>query len=121
MATTTKTRVTVESSVSVSAGGSETSASQDISTGFGSIVSMQVTNGATGPTIGCTAEIQVQHTSAGTWYTWRKFIASNGDSDVSQFTARVPPEVYAYRTHFEGHTGQAVTVEADAVDLDSIS
>lgn len=121
MAAPTKTGLVVQASTSVAAGGTQDSAARSVSGKFGALVSMKVTNGATGPTVGCNAIIQVRHSATGDWYIFRSFRAKNADNAVSEFTRRVPPETYEYRTRFTEHTGQAVTVVAEATELDSIS
>lgn len=70
-----------------------------------------VTNGATGPTIGCSATLQISQDGTN-WIDVEKKTAGTGNDEVSLLRFSVPPCLKA-RVNFAGNTGQDVTVEAN--------
>lgn len=119
---TTKTAATVVASVSNAAAGT-TRGTVDLRTGadYGGLLTVKITNGATGPTVGCTANVLVAHNdgvtpaaaSAGSdWKTAYSFNGGIAVNAVTEQSYRVDPAVQHLEVEFTGNTGQAVTVEA---------
>lgn len=120
--TLVKTLNTLKDNVSVSAG-SSTSATVDLRTAHGGLLSVQIKNGATGPTLPCTAYIGISHdtgttpsasTTWGTdWFPLATLYGTVTNNDVRSFP---PVEIPAGAQHlevvFSGHTGQAITATA---------
>jgi hypothetical protein len=116
----TKTARTIQASTSVSAGATQNGAEIDLATALGMAITARVTNGGTGPTIGCTAIVEVRESGSGSWRTWAQATAPVTASAVTDFAWEVPPAVIRARVTFTGHTGQAVTVEAIGHELTSL-
>lgn len=117
--TATKTARTLQSSVSNAAGGTKTGGTVDLSTAFGMLVTGRVTNGATGPTVGCDFVLEVSHDGTD-WFEFSRLVSDPGNSAVSEFAVELPASVIKARSLFEGNTGQAVTVESYGHELTSI-
>lgn len=105
---------TIQASTSVAAGATQTSSAFNMTTFQGpSVVTMRITNGATGPTVKCTASLE---TSGDGSTNWRPFFSFAGDTVNSSVTdsglIEISPAVMYVRSVFTGHTAQAVTVEA---------
>lgn len=118
--TYTKVVSNIVSSTSVAAAGTER-ATYDLRTAHGALITAKVTNGGTAPTTSCNCNIYVAHTtgttpSAGEEGSDWKFYASQSadrvNSGVSRFVYLIPKEALHIQIEFTGHTGQAVTVEA---------
>jgi hypothetical protein len=114
----TKTAQAVQASTSNSAGGTTTSAAFAINYGVSGVA--VVTNGGTGPNNGCDFVIEVSNDGGTTWFEWDRRTAPKDDSAVT----RIPfglgvggsgGDMDKYRVKFTGNTGQAVTVQADAM------
>lgn len=116
----TKTARTIQSSTSVSAGATQNGTEIDLATALGMAITARVTNGATGPTIGCTAIVEVRESGSGNWRTWAQATAPVTANAVTDFAWDVPATVIRVRVTFTGHTGQAVTVEAIGHELTTI-
>jgi hypothetical protein len=99
--------------------GSTTSGTQALSTALGILINAQVTNGGTGPTIGCTVNV---YTSAdgSTWRLFSSVAAGTTNSAVYNFPFLIPAEAMNVKVEFTGNTGQAVTVEAIGQELTSL-
>ena len=119
MAVPTKAGTTVQSSVSNSAGGTTTSTARDRTAKFGALVTGIVTNGATGPTVPCDFVVQISIDGTN-WEEFNRQSTSAANNAVSVRHCIVPDYVRYYRTVFTGNTGQAVTVEAKAHEIESI-
>lgn len=115
----TKTARTVQTSTSVAAGGNQTSGAFDLTTKYGGVLHLKVTNGATGPTVGCTAKVEISNDNSA-WKTYRRFKAGVANSGVYEWALDIPPGVMYLRTDFRDHTGQAVTVEATFHEVTSL-
>jgi hypothetical protein len=111
----TKTAQAVQASATNAAGGTTTSAA--FATGYGVSGVGKVTNGGTGPTVGCDFVIEASNDGS-TWFEWSRQTAG-----VTASTAYLFPfalgigsgaDFQSYRTKFTGNTAQAVTVQADA-------
>jgi hypothetical protein len=118
--TLTKTARTIVSAQSVAAAATVRGAI-DLRTAMGGLLTMKVTNGATGPTIACSATVSVAHDNGATpatgaeGATWKRLFAFAGttvNNDATQWSLDVPPGVMHLQVEFSGHTAQAVTVEA---------
>lgn len=119
MATVTKNARTIQASASNTAGGSTTGTAVDLTTAFGAAVTGKVTNGATGPTVGCDFVIEVSHDNA-TWYESYRVTAGVANSGSYSWTSELGMGVMYARARFTGNTGQAVTVEAYLQEATSI-
>ena len=91
----------------------------------GGFLTLKMTNGGTGPTIQCTANILVAHNAslpaAGSAGSDWKTIASYGGGTAASFVTEVgmpiDPSVMCLEVEFTGNTGQTVTVEAFLSEL----
>ncbi len=113
----TKSGQAVQASASNGAGSTTTGSS--FAVGYGVSGVAMITNGGTGPTIGCDFVIQVSNDGGSTWFEWSRQTASVTNSAVSLFpfslgVAGNGGDWDHYRSVFTGNTGQAVTVQCDA-------
>jgi len=120
VATATKTARTLQSSTSNAAGATTTGSAVDLTTALGLHVTAKVTNGATGPTVGCTFRIEISNNNS-TWRPHFEAVAQTGNSVVTDWSVALGPEIMYARSVFTGNTGQSVTVEAFGHEFTSIS
>lgn len=115
----TKNDTTIIASAS-NAAGATTRGTIDLSSAYGGIVTMKITNGATGPTVQAEGRVLVSHAdtlptaaSAGAdWKTIWRFGGGVTGSAVTEQSFQFGPEVRHLQVEFTGNVGQAVTVEA---------
>ncbi len=110
-ATSTKTARTLQASTSVSAGGSQTSSTWDGRTCRGGTITARVTNGGTGPTVGCTVSVNIS-TDGTTWRQMQAVVAGVAASTPYDFIFILSKDVMYAQVTFSGHTGQAITAES---------
>ena len=112
----TKTQQSVQASVSNAALATTTSSSFDTNYGVSGVA--KITNGGTGPTIGCDFVIEVSNDGGTTWFEWKRQTAPTINSAVTLFPFGLGigngADFGKYRTKFTGNTAQAVTVQCDA-------
>lgn len=104
------------------AAGATTRGTLDVSSKYGGIITMKITNGATGPTVQCEGRVLISHEdtlpaagSAGAdWKTVWRFGGGITANAVTEQSFQFGPEIRHLEVEFTGNTGQAVTVEADA-------
>lgn len=119
MTAPTKSRTSIWSAQTLTAGAGNTSSSWiDVSAAFESQVDIQLTNGATGPTIAAQVQVQVANDyNAGSPTLPVSYggalVGSVTNSAVSQFSVAIPIGVAAIRLVAGSNTGQNVTVDAD--------
>lgn len=115
----TKTSGALQASASNTAGSTTTSSTLDLTTAYGAVITAKVTNGGTGPTIACTATLNISPDGS-TWYFWAAQTAGVTNSGVYPMTFVVPPEAIKAQIVFNGNTAQTVTVEAQYQALTAI-
>lgn len=120
MATATKTARTLQASASNSAGGTTTGTAVDLTTALGLAGTAKVTNGGTGPTVGCDFVIEVSNDNSD-WHEWTRQTAGTTASTTYYFPFDLPAPIRYARSKFTGNTGQAVTVECDGHEFTSIA
>lgn len=117
--TLTKTARTVVASAS-NAAGATTRGTLSLVKAQGGILTMKITNGATGPTIACTGNVLIAHNattptaaSAGAdWKTLWSFTGLTTNNGIVERAIEIGPGVMQLEAEFTGNTAQAVTVEA---------
>lgn len=115
----TKSGATLQASASNTAGSTTTSSSLNLTTAYGAVIMAMITNGGTGPAVGCSVTINVSSDNS-TWKQFATATAGTANSGVYRFTFELPPPVMYAQVVFTGNTGQTVTVEAFAQSLDTI-
>lgn len=120
MAVTKTARIIVAAATSNGAGGTTTGTEVDLSTALGLVVTARVTNGATGPTVACTATVEVRESGSANWRPWAASTAGVTASTVYDFGWDMPAPAIRARVSFSGNTGQAVTVEATGHELTTV-
>lgn len=128
MASTTwvKTARTIVASAANTAG-STTRGRLDLTTAHGGVLTIKMTNGATGPTLQCVANVLIAHNasqpaagSAGVdWKTIAIFGGGTANNAVTEYYLDIPPSVMQLEVEFTNNTGQSVTVEAFFSELTS--
>jgi hypothetical protein len=127
VATAIKNARTLVASAS-NAAGATTRGTLDVRTALGGIVTLRITNGATGPTAQCEGRILIAHNSGATpaaasagadWKTVWVFGGGTAANSVIEQSWTFGPEVMHVEVEFTGNTGQAVTVEAFASEFTS--
>lgn len=112
----TKSRTSLYSATTLTAGaGNTTSAAQDLTASYGTQVDIQLTNGATGPTVAAQVQVQVADDATGTL--WVNFggplVGSTANSAVSSWSVQLPIGVGAFRVVAGSNTGQNVVLDVD--------
>jgi hypothetical protein len=115
----TKTSRTILASTSNGAGSSTNGTELDLSTRYGALVCGKITNGGTGPTIGCDMVVYVGE-STGTKREFARLTAPVTNSLVTEFVVEIPPSAMFVNVTFTGNTAQAVTAECYAQELTTI-
>ena len=95
----------------------------DLRTVDGGIISFRVTNGPSGPTIGCSIILSVAYEDGptpvagavgATWKQYAVYTCSTANNAEHHFGMEIPRGSQHLQIEFSGHTVQAVTVEAQA-------
>ena len=115
----TKTGTTIVASAS-NAAGATTRGTIDLSSVYGGIVTLKITNGGTGPSVQAEGRVLISHAdtlpaaaSAGAaWKTIWRFGGGVTASGVTEQSFQFGPEVRHLEVEFTGNTVQAATVEA---------
>ena len=119
--TLTKTPRTLVAAGTSNAAGATTRGTLDLRTAHGGLLTLKMTNGATGPTTQCVANILVAHNSGATptaasagadWKTIWSVGSGTVANAITEQSVEIGPGVMHLEVEFTGNTGQAVTVEA---------
>jgi hypothetical protein len=115
----TKASATIQASTTNGAGATTNGTELDLSTAYGALVCAKITNGGTGPTIGCDFVVYVGE-GTGTKREFSRQTAGLTNSGVYEFVVEIPPAAMFINVTFTGNTGQTVTVECYAQKLTGI-
>jgi hypothetical protein len=127
MAAPSKTRTSIWSAQSLTAGGADTNGTWiDLSTSYGAQIDIKLANGGTGPTIAAQVQVQVAaNYNAGSPTLVTNYggalVGSVTNSAVSYFSVEIPIGVAAVRLVAGSNTGQAVTVDADISSVTGVA
>ncbi len=115
----TKSGQTVQASASNTAGSTTNSSAFAVNYGVSGVA--MITNGGTGPTVGCTFNLQGSNDGTGSaFFTISSQTAGVASAGVYTFpfsigVAGASGDWDHYRAQFTGNTGQTVTVQCDAI------
>lgn len=122
----TKTPATIIAAATSNTVGSTTRGTIDLRSMYGGILTVKITNGATGPTIQGTANILAAHNSGTTptaasagadWKTIASWGGGTANNAVSEFSMVVDPAICHLEVEITGNTGQTITCEAFITQL----
>ena len=126
--TLTKSVVTLIAAGTSNAINGTTRGTADLRTSIGGLLTIKLTNGATGPTAQAVANILISHntgatpTAASAGADWKTvYQVGNGTvaNTIGEWTYNVPAGAMHIEVEITGNTGQAVTCEAFLSRLDS--
>ncbi|MDQ3185314.1 MAG: hypothetical protein M3Q16_02405 [Pseudomonadota bacterium] len=128
MALTKTARMIVASTSNAAAGATRGTLALGAAQG-GGFLTIKMTNGGTGPTAQCQANILVAHNAtlpvaapAGAdWKTIASYGGGTTASAVTEIGMPIDPAIMCLEIEFAGNTGQAVTVEAYLSELTTVS
>lgn len=119
---TTKATTAVEQALTLSAGAADdVGANQNIGTGYGAMLYIKLTNGATGPTVPAQVQVQVSADAAEYMDFGAALIGGTANLGVSSWAVAIPAAVENVRTVQGSNTGQAVTCDIDLSNITAIS
>jgi len=129
--TATKTPRTIIASGTSNADGATTYGTSDQRTTFGGVLTVKITNGATGPTTQATVTVLIAHnsgttpTAAAAGADWKSAIGPFGAglvaNDAPEWYIPIDDSVMHFEVQITGNTGQAVTCEAYFSEMTSVS
>ena len=105
------------------AAGAVTRGATDVRSQYGGMLTLEILNGATGPTLECVCRVSITHDTGDTpavgaigavWKQVAKFGGGVANNGFTPSTFYFGPEVKHIQVEFADNTGQAVTVEAIA-------
>lgn len=115
----TKTARALVASTTNAAGSTTTGSSFDLRAALGLSGTLQIINGATPPTVACTAYIDVSNDGS-VWRQWLAITAGLTAAATYTYPFSIPAEIMYVRGRFGGNTGQGVTVECLGHELTSV-
>jgi len=123
----TKTARVIIASASLAVSPAVARGTLDLETTYGGLLTLKITNGATGPTAQCVGNVLVAHNATvpaagAAGADWKTHTSMGGGTTlnaVTEMSIWIPP-VMALEVEFTGNTGQAVTVEAHFSELSTV-
>jgi hypothetical protein len=103
----------IAAGVTVAAGTPQTSAVVDNHIGYGMTLTVQITNGGTGPTLPANIAIAVSADNT-TFVAWASDTAGVAASTADSFAYQLPPEIAYAKVTVGGNTAQSVTAAAQS-------
>jgi len=125
----TKTPATLIAAATSNGVGSTTRQVIDLRSMYGGILTVKITNGATGPTIQAVANVLIAHNSGSTpaagsagsdWKTVASWGGGTASNAVSEWSMVIDPAICHLEIEITGNTGQAVTCEAFITQLEGL-
>jgi hypothetical protein len=119
MASTHTARTIIAAGSNNTSGGTTTGTVVDLTTKYGGLLTVKITNGATGPTVAASAYVYTSHDNSN-FKTMTVLQSNLGNNAVSEFAMDIPPAVMYLRVDVKDNTGQTVTCEAFLQELTTI-
>jgi hypothetical protein len=120
---TTKTPTVLADSVTLTAGaGAESSASSvwDLADGYGGLLNIKITNGATGPTVAAQSQIYVSPDNSNWYKLGGALIAALGNAVITSWSIVVPIGAKYLKTLSGSNTDQNVTIRVTGTEVTAI-
>lgn len=119
---TTKVVTVLDNDVTLTAGEADhDSSAADLQDGYGALLQIKVTNGATGPTLAAQAQIQTSPDNTN----WYKFggalIATLGNGIITSWGIPIPIGVKYLKVTSGSNTGQNVTIRVSVTEVTEVS
>lgn len=115
----TKNKRTLLASTSVAAATPTNGTELDLSTKYGGLLTVKMTNGATGPTLPCNAYVYVGGATTEKKL-FAKLLGDSVNNSVNEYAVDIPASVMFLNITFQDNTAQAVTCEAFVEELTTI-
>lgn len=119
MASTKTARTIIAAATSNAAAGTTTGTALDLTTRYGGLLTIKLTNGGTGPGVPASAKIYTSHDNVN-FKLWQTLTGDTTASSVNEWAVDIPLGVMYLRVDVTGNTGQAVTCEAFVQELTTI-
>lgn len=119
---TTKALTVMHDNVTLTASAADTVATPvDLTDGYGGLLHIKLTNGATGPTVA--AQVQVEASADNSnWYKLGGALkGSTTNAAVSSWCMDIPAGVMYLRTTSGSNTGQNVTLRVELAEITAVS
>lgn len=116
-----KTKTTIHNAVTLTAGAANnTSSSVSLTTGYGAVVNIKLTNGATGPTVAAQSQVQISQDDS-KWFDFGgALVGDTANSAVRSWSVDIPIGAQYVRTVSGSNTGQNVTIDVDVSNVTGI-
>ena len=109
----------IAAATSNAAGATTTGTAVNLTTGYGALVTVKITNGGTGPTVPATVRILTSGDNTN-YKLFYSFASDNIASSVNEWAIDIPRAAMYVRVDVTGNTAQAVTCEAFAQVLTGV-
>ncbi len=117
----TKSNAQILNAVTMTAGAvDQTSASQDLTIGYGAALHVKLTNSATGPTLPAEVQIEVSGDNSKFFEFGGAMVGLTGNNGVVSWTIDFPIGVQRLRLVTGSNTDENVTVDADISNVTKI-
>lgn len=122
----TKTPVVIIAAGTSNGVGATTRGTVDLRSVYGGLLTVKITNGATGPTTQAQANVLMAHNSGATpaaasagadWKTLASWGNGVTNSSIGEWSMVIDPAICHIEVEITGNTGQAVTCEAFITEL----
>jgi len=119
MATATKNKRTLFASGAIGAGATQALTEIDLSTALGGLLTVKITNGASGPTTNTTVKIYIGH-ATGEKKLFQQVVAGTTNNEVYEWTFEIPPAAMFVGGDIIAGATNGITAEALLSELTSI-
>jgi hypothetical protein len=118
----TKTVTVIHNDATLTAGAGDTTATAvDLADGFGALLHIKLTNGATGPTLAARCQVQLSPDNSN-WYNFGgQLFGSTANNGVMSANIEIPIGAKYLRTVSGSNTGQNVTLRVEISEVTALS
>ena len=119
---TTKVVTVLDNNVTLTAGaGDHDSTVWDLQDGYGGILHIKFTNGATGPTVAAQAQINVSPDNSNFYKLGNALVSNLGNSVVTSWSIHIPTGIKYLKVTSGSNTGQNVTIRVEGSEVTEIA
>jgi len=121
MATTKAVTAIANGLTMTASAGDVTSSSVNIDTGYGGVISVKITNGATGPTVAGQCQVQTSSDDSEYYDFGGPLVGLTSNSGIASWVLEVPMGVEYIRIVTGSNTGQNTTADVDLTNVTAVS
>ena len=119
---TTKVVTVLDNNVTLTAGAADHDSSVwDLQDGYGGILNVKITNGATGPTVAAAIQVNISQDNSNFYKFGGQYPSTLGNNVVTSWSIYIPAGIKWVKVTSGSNTGQNVTIRVEGSEITDVN